>query len=70
MSKLSSIVAAVVCPLAIALIVPAIPAFVLPLVLSAAPAWAEGTPVRVRGTVLSLDGSKLVVHAKDVVPPM
>jgi hypothetical protein len=29
------------------------------------PAWAEGTPVRVRGTVVSLDGSKLVVHAKD-----
>jgi hypothetical protein len=28
-------------------------------------AFAEGTPVRVRGTVVSLDGSKLVVHAKD-----
>ena len=28
-------------------------------------AFADGTPVRVRGTVVSLDGSKLVVHAKD-----
>jgi hypothetical protein len=28
-------------------------------------AWAEGTAVRVRGTVVSLDGSKLVVHTKD-----
>jgi hypothetical protein len=33
--------------------------------LGALPASAEGTPVRVRGTVASLDGSKLVVHAKD-----
>lgn len=65
MSKLPSIVAAVVCSLATTLIAPAIPALVLPLVLSAAPAWAEGTPVRVRGTVVSLDGQKLVVHAKD-----
>jgi len=65
MSKLPSIIAAVVCSLAITLITPAIPALVLPLVLSAGPAWAEGTPVRVRGTVVSLDGSKLVVHAKD-----
>jgi hypothetical protein len=63
MSKLPCIVAAVVCPLAF--IAPAIPALVLPLALSAAPAWAEGTPVRVRGTVASVDGSKLVVHAKD-----
>jgi threonine synthase len=44
---------------------PAISVLVLPLVLSATPAWAEGTPVRVRGTVVSLDGSKLVVCAKD-----
>ena len=65
MSKLPSIVAAIVCSLAITFIAPAIPAPVLPLVLSAAPAWAEGTPVRVRGTVVSLDGQKLVVHAKD-----
>ena len=65
MSKLPSIVAAVVCSLAITLIASAIPALVLPLVLSAAPAWAEGTPVRIRGTVVSLDGSKLVVRAKD-----
>jgi hypothetical protein len=28
-------------------------------------AFADGTPVRVRGTVVSLDGTKLVVHAKD-----
>jgi hypothetical protein len=65
MSKLPIIFAAVVCSLAATLIAPAIPALVLPLVLSAAPAWAEGTPVRVRGTVVSLDGQKLVVHAKD-----
>ena len=38
---------------------------VLPLGVGSSPAWAEGTPVRVRGTVVSLDGSKLVVHAKD-----
>ncbi|MGZ5872286.1 MAG: hypothetical protein ACXWKP_09255 [Bradyrhizobium sp.] len=30
-----------------------------------ASAFAEGTPVRVRGTVVSLAGTKLVVHAKD-----
>jgi hypothetical protein len=30
-----------------------------------APAWAEGTVVRVRGTVVSIEDSKLVVHAKD-----
>jgi hypothetical protein len=65
MSKLPIIFAAVVCSLAATLIAPAIPALVLPLLLSAAPAWAEGTPVRVRGTVVSLDGQKLVVHAKD-----
>lgn len=29
------------------------------------PVHAEGKPVRVRGSVVSLDGSKLVVHAKD-----
>ena len=65
MSKLPRIVAALVCSLAIPFIAPAVPALVLPLMLSAAPAWAEGTPVRVRGTVVSLDGPKLVVHAKD-----
>ena len=65
MSKLRSIVAALVYSLTITFIAPAIPALFLPLVLSAAPAWAEGTPIRVRGTVVSLDGSKLVVHAKD-----
>jgi hypothetical protein len=41
------------------------PTLVLPLVLGAGSAWAEGTPVRVRGTVVSLDGSKLVVHTSD-----
>jgi hypothetical protein len=30
-----------------------------------ASAYADGAPVRVRGSVVSLDGSKLVVHAKD-----
>jgi hypothetical protein len=30
-----------------------------------APVYADGTPVRVRGSVVSLDGSKLVVRAKD-----
>lgn len=30
-----------------------------------APASADGPPVRVRGSVVSLEGSKLVVHAKD-----
>ena len=30
-----------------------------------APAFADGSPVRVRGAVVSIDGSKLVVHAKD-----
>jgi hypothetical protein len=34
-------------------------------VLISASAFADGTPARVRGTVVSLDGSKLVVHAKD-----
>ena len=57
MSKLFSVVAAVACLLA--------PALVIPVVLGPGCAWAEGTPVRVRGTVVSLDGSKLVVRAKD-----
>src|ERR1700738_5314246 len=35
------------------------------MVLVSASAVAEGTPVSVRGTVVSLDGSKLVVKAKD-----
>ena len=43
----------------------AVTTFVFPLVLGPGPASADGTPVRVRGTVVSLDGSKLVVHAKD-----
>jgi hypothetical protein len=32
--------------------------------MTAGAAYAEPTPVRVRGTVVSLDGSKLVVHPK------
>jgi hypothetical protein len=40
-------------------------ALVIPMALACAPAYADGTPVRVRGSVVSLDGSKLVVHAKD-----
>src|ERR1017187_2536603 len=37
----------------------------IPMALVCPPAYADGTPVRVRGSVVSLDGSKLVVHAKD-----
>jgi len=33
--------------------------------LASASAFADGTPVRVRGSVVSLEGTKLVVHAKD-----
>ena len=65
MSKLRSIVAVVACSLAITFVAPAISVLVLPPVLTTTPAWAEGTPVRVRGTVVSLDGSKIVVRAKD-----
>jgi hypothetical protein len=57
MSKLFSVIAVMACLLAATL--------VLPLILGPATAWAEGTPVRVRGTVVSLDGSKLVVRTKD-----
>ena len=65
MSKFRSIVAVAACSFATTFLAPAIAALVLPLVLGAAPARADGTPVRVRGTVVSLEGSKLVVHAKD-----
>jgi hypothetical protein len=65
MSKFPSIVAVAACSFATTFLAPAIAALVLPLVLGAAPARADGTPVRVRGTVVSLEGSKLVVHAKD-----
>jgi hypothetical protein len=37
----------------------------IPMALVSTSAFADGTPVRVRGSVMSLDGSKLVVHAKD-----
>ena len=37
----------------------------IPMALVSTSAFADGTPVRVRGSVVSLDGSKLVVHAKD-----
>jgi hypothetical protein len=38
---------------------------VLPVVSGPGPGWADGTPVRIRGTVVSLDGSKLLVHTKN-----
>jgi hypothetical protein len=44
---------------------PSFGAVLVPIALVCAPAYADGTPVRVRGSVVSLDGSKLVVHAKD-----
>ena len=65
MFKFPSIVAVAACSFATTFLAPAIAALVLPLVLGAAPARADGTPVRVRCTVVSLEGSKLVVHAKD-----
>jgi hypothetical protein len=37
----------------------------IPMALVSTSAFADGTPVRVRGSVVSLDGPKLVVHAKD-----
>lgn len=37
----------------------------IPMALVSTSAFADGTPVRVRGSVVSLDGSHLVVHAKD-----
>jgi hypothetical protein len=43
----------------------AIGGLITALVLLCAPAYADGTPVRVRGTVVSVEGSKLVVHPKD-----
>jgi hypothetical protein len=41
------------------------PALAALTILGAAPAWAAGDSVRVRGTLASLDGSKLIVHGKD-----
>lgn len=38
---------------------------VLSVVLGPGPGWADGTPVRIRGTVVTLDGSKLIVHTKN-----
>ena len=40
-------------------------ALLIPMALVGPPAYADGTPVRVRGSVVSLDGSKLIVRAKD-----
>jgi hypothetical protein len=40
-------------------------AVLVPIAMSSGPAHAAGEPVRVRGTVVSLDGPNLVVHAKD-----
>jgi hypothetical protein len=37
----------------------------IPMALVSTSAFADVTPVRVRGSVVSLDGAKLVVHAKD-----
>ena len=65
MSKLSSVIAVAACSIATAFLAPVTAALVFPLVLGSGPAWADGTSVRVRGTVVSLDGSTLVVHAKD-----
>jgi hypothetical protein len=52
MSDYSAGLALAACALAAALLTPTL-------------AGAEGAAVRVRGTVVSLDGSKLIVHAKD-----
>jgi hypothetical protein len=38
---------------------------VLSVVLGPGRGWADGTPVRIRGTVVSLEGSKLIVHTKN-----
>jgi hypothetical protein len=64
MAKFPS-VAVAACTLATGLIASIFSAPILPTRLGSVPAWADGTPVRVRGDVVSLDGSKLVVHAKD-----
>jgi hypothetical protein len=40
-------------------------AALIPIALTSASAFAQGSPVRVRGSVVSLEGTKLVVHAKD-----
>jgi hypothetical protein len=40
-------------------------AALIPIALASASAFAQGSPVRVRGSVVSLEGTKLVVHAKD-----
>lgn len=47
------------------ILAPAVVALALPLAFGAAPARADGDPVRVRGAVVSFEGTKLVVHAKD-----
>jgi len=60
MSRFLGIVAATGRVVATTFLTPGMIALVLSL-----PAWAEGTPVRVRGTVVSLEGSQLVVQSKD-----
>ena len=40
-------------------------AVLVAIAMSSGPAHAAGEPARVRGTVVSLDGSNLVVHTKD-----
>jgi hypothetical protein len=43
----------------------AVAAVLVPIAMSSGPAHADGEAVRVRGTVVSIEGPKLVVHAKD-----
>ncbi|MGD0720623.1 MAG: hypothetical protein ABR970_06175 [Roseiarcus sp.] len=43
----------------------ALAAALVPVAMTSAPARADGEPARVRGTIVSLDGSRLVVHARD-----
>src|ERR1700727_328298 len=43
----------------------AVAAVLVPIAMSSGPVRADGEAVRVRGTVVSIEGPKLVVHAKD-----
>ena len=43
----------------------AVAAVLVPIATSSGPVHADGEAVRVRGTVVSIEGPKLVVHAKD-----
>ena len=46
-------------------LVSVVAAILVPIALSSGPARADGEPARVRGTVASFEGTKLVVQAKD-----